>query len=254
MASEVNPTLIDSWKKIQNDLQSKIITCNTEPWQNDDDFRKLKLVAGLDISYPKDAHDMATTEACVGMVICSFPDMIVLHQQVLLVQMNQPYVPGFLAFKELPALEKIIQKVLNDKPELTPDLYLVDGNGLLHPQKCGLACHLGIHVSTSTIGVAKNPFVMMHNVEEFDKKKERDKLHNVGDWVGMEDAEGIIIGAALKTTQDAKNPVYVSVGHKINLETARKIVLKCCKHRVPEPLRFADQISREFVRSKEGSS
>jgi deoxyinosine 3'endonuclease (endonuclease V) len=121
----------------------------------------LKLVGGLDISYPKDAHDKSDSEAYACIVICKFPTMEIIHQDVSHCLISEtPYVPGFLAFRELPPLLKLVEKLVQEHPELKPDVLLVDGNGILHPQRSGIACHIGLHTSIPSIGVAKNLFVM----------------------------------------------------------------------------------------------
>ncbi|XP_035707155.1 endonuclease V isoform X2 [Folsomia candida] len=239
----VDSALIEKWTKVQNDLRSNIITSDSEEWQSD--LNSLKLVAGLDISYPKDAHDKSHSDAYAALVICKFPSMEIVHQDVELCQPDVPYVPGFLAFRELPPLLNLVNKLLKEHPEFKPDVILVDGNGLLHPQKCGVACHIGYHTSICTIGVAKNLFVM-ENVNC--TKAMVQNMGGAGDFTLIKDNENCILGLALKSAEEAKNPIYVSIGHKICLESSRKTVLACCKYRVPEPLRFADGISREFVR------
>jgi len=174
--------------------------------------------------------------------------MEVVHKSVEYCQPDTPYVPGFLAFRELPPLLDLVNKFLQEHPELKPDVILVDGNGLLHPQKCGVACHIGYHTGICTIGVAKNLFVM----EGVDCTKAMvQNMSAVGDFTLIKDQEDSVLGLALKSAENTKNPIYVSIGHKISLETARKTVVACSKHRVPEPLRFADGISRDFIRKLE---
>lgn len=161
-----------------------------------------------------------------------------------------PYVPGFLAFRELPSLLSLLEEVIATSPEIRPDLILVDGNGLLHPQRAGIACHIGYKTGIPTVGVAKNLF-LLEDLEENCTKREVQGMARAGDFAEIRDKKGKVLGLALKSVEEAKNPIYVSVGNKISLETARRVVLACCKHRVPDPIRFADQISREAIRQRQ---
>ena len=123
-------------------------------------------------------------------------------------------------------------------------------SGLLHPRKLGLASHLGLLIDSPVIGVAKNPYYLTfadQKVKSEHKSKIKDKLKEVGDRFDITDISGEVIGTALKTSRDATNPVYVSVGHKLSLETAIRVVLNCCKYRIPEPTRMADIISRQEI-------
>ncbi|KAM5165022.1 endonuclease V [Mantella aurantiaca] len=110
----------------------------------------------------------------------------------------------------------------------------------------GVACHLGILTDLPTIGVAKN-LLQVDGLENNEAHKEQaKKLENGGDFFHLRGSSGQILGTALKSVQKSSKPIYVSVGHKISLETAVRLVHSCCKYRVPEPTRQADIRSREF--------
>jgi len=146
-----------------------------------------------------------------------------------------------------------LKKIAKDHPDKVPDVLLVDGNGILHPHRCGLACHIGIQTSIPSIGVAKN----LHLIEgaSITDKKEVQSMNAKGDYTLIRDeSTNEAIGMALKTAKDTKNPMYISIGHKITLDTAKRVVLQCCKYRQPEPIRFADNISRELIRQTEKKS
>lgn len=127
------------------------------------------------------------------------------------------------------------------------------GNGLLHPRQFGIASHLGVLCDTPTIGVAKNFLVIPSEFDDMAaiKSQYKEALHKKGDDFKLVGAtSGSIYGTALRTSDNAVNPVFVSQGHLITLETAIKVVLATCpKHRIPEPIRAADLESRAYIRT-----
>jgi deoxyribonuclease V len=138
-----------------------------------------------------------------------------------------PYVPGYLSFREVPAILGALASL--DSP---PDLILCDGQGLAHPRRFGLACHLGVLTGLPTIGVAKSRLIGTH-VEVPQHK---------GAWVPLLDDDEII-GAVLRT-RDGVQPLYVSVGHRVDLSTAIDFVLRCTtRYRLPETTRWAHKLA-----------
>ncbi len=177
-----------------------------------------RLVAGVDISSP-DSQGIARG----AVVVISYPEFTVVEVKTAESKIAFPYIPGLLSFRESPLILAACEKLCN-----IPDLVLVDGQGIAHPRRLGLASHLGLFLDTPTIGCAKSILCGRH---EF-----------VGEEVGCH-AElidnGEIIGAALRTKVGTK-PIYVSVGHKIDLASAVYWVMKCCRgYRLPEPTRLA---------------
>lgn len=146
----------------------------------------------------------------------------------------------------------LIEELRTNNPELIPDIILVDGNGILHSDRFGLASHLGVLVDIPTIGVAKNLYQMneLGIQRDEDHAKSIAALEHSGDSFPIKVANGEELGLALKTCSSSTKPVFVSIGHKIDLLTAKNQVLRCSKFRVPEPIRQADIRSREFLRSK----
>ncbi|CAL8122634.1 unnamed protein product [Orchesella dallaii] len=247
----VSPELIEKWDLLQNEIRKKIIHSNTEEWQLAEELHGLRRVAGVDVSYPSKDHDSYECDAFAAVVICEFPTMKIIHKEVQQVHLPVPYAPGYLAFRESEPVTTLLNKIMKDHPNKVPDVLLVDGNGMLHPHKSGLACHVGIHTNIPTIGVAKN----LHLVDGIGVTKQMVQgMSARGDYVLIRDKSNEVLGMALKTAKDAINPMYVSIGHKISLETAKNVVLKCSKYKIPEPIRFADNISREFVRKMEEKS
>lgn len=141
-----------------------------------------------------------------------------------------PYVPGFLSFREAPAVLAALERM-----RMSPDLLLVDGHGLAHPRHFGLACHIGLLVGVPTIGVAKSVLIGRYEEPGLDR----------GQWAPLVH-DGETVGAVLRTRPHTR-PVFVSVGHRVSLGTAIDYVLRCTPtFRLPEPIRLADRLSRVF--------
>ncbi|XP_069916289.1 endonuclease V isoform X8 [Oryctolagus cuniculus] len=149
----------------------------------------------------------------------------VVYEESRMVRLTAPYVSGFLAFREAPFLVDAVQRLREKQPDLMPQVLLVDGNGVLHHQGFGVACHLGVLTDLPCIGVAKK-LLQVDGLEKDAAHKEQ----------------------ALRSHDRSTKPVYVSVGHKVSLETAVRLTRHCCRFRVPEPVRQADIRSREHIR------
>jgi len=177
-----------------------------------------RFIAGVDIS-----SDKARGTATGAAVVLSYPELKLVERKVVGGQLDFPYVPGLLSFRESPLVLAACEGLT-----LTPDLILVDGQGIAHPRRLGLASHLGVFLNTPTIGCAKSRLCGNHEVPD-DKQ---------GSYAELVDS-GEVIGVALRTRAGVK-PVYVSIGHKVDLQTAIHWVLECCRgYRLPEPTRFA---------------
>lgn len=153
------------------------------------------------------------------------------------VPVQVPYIPRFFCFREGPPLLETITAI-RERFGLTPELILVDGHGIAHPRRFGIACWVGIKTGMPTIGCAKK--TLLNYVGEMGKKR--------GDSLPIED-QGEVVGDAL-TTRDNVKPVFVSPGHGINLDTAVEIILALCKYRIPDPLRRADQVARACAKGQ----
>ena len=190
----------------------------------EDDIGDVRLVAGVDVSVPRPG-----LIARGAVIVLNYPDMAPVESQIVEMAIDFPYVPGLLSFRELPVLLAAFEKLWN-----MPDLILVDGQGIAHPRKCGLASHLGILVDTPAIGCAKSRLCGKHDPVE----TEAGSLSELTD-------NGAIIGAVLRTRSNVK-PLYISTGHKVSLRTAVKWVLDCCRgYRIPEPTRQAHLAAKE---------
>ena len=184
----------------------------------DGEVAKPRFIAGVDIAVGK-AQEMATG----AVVILSYPELRLVETRVAQGRLDFPYIPGLLSFREAPLTLAACQQLT-----VTPDLVLVDGQGIAHPRRMGLASHLGLFLNTPTIGCAKSLLCGQHEVPG----------EAPGSYAEIVD-KGETIGAALRTKLGTK-PVYVSIGHQIDLQTAIYWVLACCRsYRLPEPTRLA---------------
>lgn len=177
-----------------------------------------RFVAAADVSVGR-----GKGEASAAVVVFSYPELNLVETRVARGGLDFPYIPGLLSFRELPLVLKACAEL-----SITPDLFLVDGQGVAHPRRFGLASHLGLFLDRPTIGCAKS--LLCGSCESPGDK--------IGDYAKIED-NGETIGAALRTRSGVK-PVYVSTGHQVGLESAVRWVLNCCRgYRLPEPLRAA---------------
>ena len=209
----------------------------------------LILIGGVDISFVGDGCD----DACAALIVCSYPpesdgSMRVVYEDYEMIVLSEPYLPGFLAFREVPHLVRLLDRLRLRAPQLFPQLLLIDGNGLLHPRGFGLACHLGVLADVPTIGVAKN----LHMIDGLDRgwvdARAAASLKRAGESFTLVGNSGTEWGACMRATDASSNPIYVSIGHRISLPTAVSITHACCQHRVPTPVRLADLNSRERIR------
>jgi deoxyribonuclease V len=176
------------------------------------------LIAGVDVS----VNRFAKTGAAAVVVLC-YPDMKVVETGLAEDSVKFPYVPGLLTFREAPLVLAAFEKLA-----VTPDLVMVDGQGIAHPRRIGLAAHLGLCIGIPTIGCAKSRYIGEHEI-----------LGNeAGSYTELKDNDEVI-GAVVRTKTGVK-PVYISIGHMIDLPSAVKWTLACCRgYRLPEPTRLA---------------
>jgi deoxyribonuclease V len=179
---------------------------------------RLERVAGADVSY-----DRASPLLFAAVVVLDARSLEVVEVAAVTARASFPYLPGYLSFRELPPLLEAFAKL-----RARPDLVLCDGHGRAHPRRFGFACHLGVALDVPAIGVAKSRLVGEH----------REPGLRRGAHVALR-ADGEVIGEVLRTRPGVK-PVYVSVGHRVSLATARQLVLRFSpRYRVPEPIRAA---------------
>ena len=177
-----------------------------------------RYIAGVDVSATR-GQETATG----AVVVLEYPGLEIAEVKVVEGKLGFDYRPGLLSFRELPVILAVFKEL-----SIKPDLVLVDGQGIAHPRRFGLACHLGLFLDTPTIGCAKSRLCGKHEMPGGER----------GDYAELMDGEDTI-GVVLRTKRDIK-PLYISVGHKIDLPTAICRVLECCRgYRLPEPTRLA---------------
>ena len=180
-----------------------------------DEVEELNLIAGCDQTF-------ADNKIISGIVVLRYNDFEVVEKQYSSVRAAIPYIPGFLSYREAPAIIEAFNKLENK-----PDVLIVEANGILHPRKLGMASHVGLSLDIPTIGVAKKLLC--------------GEVKNSKVYVNDE------VRASVLVTKEHANPLYISPGHKVNLRRALEIVKKCIKlpHKLPEPLHLAHKYARE---------
>jgi deoxyribonuclease V len=198
---------------IQRDLAGKVrATPLPEP---------VSTIAGVDVSIRGDRFQTA-------IVVVSLPDLQVVDQTVWRGAVPFPYIPGLLSFREMPAIIPALENL-----KVVPDLFMTDSQGLAHPRRFGLACHLGVLLDRPAFGVAKSRLSGRY-IEPNPEK---------GSTAPLADGDELL-GAIVRTRSRIK-PVYVSIGHRITLEEAVKLTLACSpRYKIPEPTRLAHLLSK----------
>ena len=205
------PASVADARAIQERLRSRVIRTGSPRWT---------LVAGVDASYRGDVGRAA--------IVVLDRDFRRVEEVAVEGEIRFPYVPGYLSFREIPLLLEAWRKL-----RAKPDLVIVDGQGVAHPRRLGIASHLGVALDLPSIGCAKSRLIGTYD-EPAPERGARSPLKDGGET----------IGAALRT-RTGTNVVYVSTGHRVSLATAVKTVLACApRYRLPEPQRLADQLSK----------
>jgi deoxyribonuclease V len=205
---------------IQQQVRSRV-SCS-----NGRELRTLRYVAGVDCS-------MRDSMATAAVPVLSYPELELVDLAVVQLLLTFPYVPGLLTFRECPAILAAFGEL-----SIEPDLVLVDGQGFAHPRRIGIASHLGVLLDKPTIGCAKSRLIGTH-----------DQPHGAaGYYTDLWDKDELI-GGVLRT-RDNCNPLYISIGHKVDLPTSLDLVLECCcGFRLPEPTRLAHQAAGGTLRA-----
>jgi len=178
-------------------------------------------VAGLDGAFSPDG-----SRCIAGVVLWDLRERRVVEQQTATGKLSFPYIPGLLSFREIPAWVSALRKLRQ-----APDVLMCDGQGIAHPRRFGIASHLGVLCGLPAVGCAKSRLVGAHDeppVRRGGRAPLRDKDEGIG---------------TVLRTQTGIRPVYVSIGHRIDLASAEALVLDCAlKYRLPEPTRLADRL------------
>lgn len=208
-------------EQIQRDIAQRVIV-------TDQLADTIRLIAGVDVAYGKEGD----TRVYAGIVLIDAVTLKTVEQVTAVQESAFEYIPGLFAFRELPAVLEAFGKLTQ-----RPDLVISDGQGRAHPRRCGLACHFGVTVDLPTIGCGKTRFI--------------------GEFEAVEEARGSSrplmdaseqIGNVLRTQAGVK-PLFVSIGHRISLETATNWILRLApEYRQPEPIRRANELVNQIRR------
>ncbi|KAF4368628.1 hypothetical protein G4B88_020024 [Cannabis sativa] len=217
-----------SWKEVQDSLKNKLIAEDDFSWkipmsgprrslsmEEEEEVELgevLEYVGGVDISFSKKDSSVA----CGILVVLDLHSLEVVYEDFSVVTLHVPYVPGFLAFREAPVLLQLLEKMKNCANPFYPQLHHVDG-------------------------------LTLSGVKELLKARK----NSCGDFINLIGDSGHVWGVAIRSTENLLKPIFISIGHRISLEAAIKIVKMTCKYRVPEPIRQADIRSRDYLRKHE---
>ena len=205
--------------KIQNEYANNVET--------EGSLEKITKVAGVDAAFDGDL-------GLGAVVILSYPELKLIEQVVVEVPVRLPYIPGLLSFREMPIVLEAFEKIQHE-----PDVIFVDGQGMLHPRRFGIACHLGLVLSHPTIGCAKSLLCGRYRKPGSQK----------GNYTFVKHKEENI-GVALRTRTNTKE-IFVSLGHKISIKKSIELTLSVSpKFRIPEPTRQADRLAAEYKRNQ----
>jgi deoxyribonuclease V len=192
----------------------------------EDHISEVRHVAGVDMAI-NEAHGTARA----AVVLLSYPAMEIIERHVYEEPLRMEYIPGLLSFREAPSVLGAFHQLRQQ-----PELVMVDGQGIAHPRRIGIASHLGLWLNLPTIGCAKSLLTGTYHQEQLGAE--------AGSWVPLRH-KGETIGAAVRTRSKV-NPMIISPGHLISLETSISYVLACSKgYRLPEPTRQADKLSKD---------
>lgn len=206
--------------ELQTTLAPRIITEGEPP--------DIRLISASDVAFVDRPYRRRPMLARAAVALLSYPGLDPIEHHVIECPTEFPYVPGLLSFREIPALSQAFELL-----QYTPDLLLVDGQGRAHPRRFGIASHLGLLLDIPTIGVAKSRLIGEHAEPSPGRGSSTPLTH-----------EGETIGAVLRT-RDGVKPLYISIGHRISLESAVDWTLRLCtRYRLPEPIRLADRLSK----------
>ena len=201
-------------RRVQEELERHVVETPLE--------RPPRSIAGVDVSVKDD-------RARAAVAVLSYPDLEPVDFSVWEGPAPFPYIPGLLSFREVPVILPALEQLT-----VRPDVLMTDSQGRAHPRRMGLACHLGVLLDWPTLGVAKSKLTGTFGDLGTEKGNREELVH-----------KGDVVGVALRTRTNVK-PVYVSVGHRITLDEAIDLTLRCSpKYKIPEPTRQAHTLSRK---------
>jgi len=206
--------------RVQERLASRLIL--------ERDVERITHVAGADFSYHKERGLIGAV-----VVVGRMPEFEITEVVNEILKVRIPYIPGYLNFREGTAFIRAFQKL-----KAWPSVTLIDGNGIAHPRKMGLASYVGVILNIPTVGCAKSAFF------SYDIPPEAKGASSIYRNYRKEK-----VGYCLRTRSSVK-PIFVSPGHRVDFEFARELVLSCSRYRIPEPLRVAHRLAKELFSGK----
>ncbi len=219
MCGQLDPSTVEEAERLQETLRRQVDLATGLP-------HPPKTIAGLDVSY-----EVGTQRVAAAAVLLDAVTLEIIESAVIFGEVTFPYVPGLLAFREVPFLLAALEKLAG-----SPDVLVCDGYGIAHPRRFGLACHLGVRTGLPAFGVAKTAFLARFAAPGSAR----------GEWSPLTDGADTV-GRAVRTQTGVK-PVFVSVGHRIDIDQATDLTLSMSRYRIPEATRMADHLSREALR------
>jgi deoxyinosine 3'endonuclease (endonuclease V) len=238
-----------AWAQEQKEIVAKVNMADTK------DFDNITYLAGCDISFNKE--DDAKQQAGQNVSVRSVASFAIFNRKTrtqvaeisINCRTNIPYKAGFLAFREAPLLMQLLEKLKEEMPEYMPELIVMDGNGTLHPRRCGVSTHFSVLSGIPCLGVSKSVLYVENITREEMIRQQEEANSKEGDFVDIFTASGERICSAFNMTGFPKNARYVNVGSGISLETAKKITKEFSMHKDNELIRQADHASRLLVSS-----
>ena len=201
--------------QLQKDLQKRVVTT---PLTED----AIQHIAGVDVGFPRGKEI-----ARAAIAVMSYPELHLVDQGQAEAPVSFPYIPGLLSFREIPVILTALGQLT-----IVPDLLVIDGHGLAHPRRFGLACHIGVLLDIPSMGCGKSILVGEHGI----LSEMRGRFTELS-------VSGEIIGSVVRT-RDSVKPVYISIGHRVDLPSAVRIALNCGGgYRLPEPIRWAHRLA-----------
>lgn len=231
---------MEQMDQIQQEMAKKVVKQDLN-WLSES--VPLKYVGGIDTRYLENDTGLA----CAGLIIFDVSneeEFVIVYEDYKFMNITVEYKPGYLAVRYLEIYKNMIEELNQKRPDIFPQLMLVRAGGVLHHNRCGLASHLGIICDVPTIGVQESMLLgpnlglkMGVDVDTGYNKLFTAEHHSVGEYSEIADHDGHVLGVALVSSEGSKRPTYVSIGHRVSLDTAIDIVLSLSTCRIPEPIR-----------------
>lgn len=191
-------------------------------------FTDIKTIAAADMSCGRFSHT-----GFAAVMLFTYPSLDPIDQADVKMEMTVPYVPGYLAFREGPLIHACL-----DQLKMKPDVILCDGHGIAHPRRAGIACHIGVEADIASIGCGKTRLVGAYEEPASEKGQRTELIHH-----------NVPVGKVLRSRDNVK-PLFISPGHKFDIETATEFVFTLCRgYRLPEPIRHAHRYVNQLRRA-----